>query len=126
MSGYFAYFCEFRALRRCEISEAPTMSCIIYIYTNWRLKICIWRLYFSNWSPKGDLRIFLISSPVEGGPTRNKDREIFHFSLLNDLRGLQKDFVAVKKVRKFSGFMIYSCLKDTAFTRVKKGCKDLY
>ena len=102
------------------------MSCIIYIYRNWRLKICIWRLYFSNWSPKGDLRIFLISNPVEGGPTRNKDREIFHFSLLNDLRGLQIDFVAVKKVRKFSGFMIYSCLKDTAFTRVKKGCKDLY
>ena len=33
-------------------------------YTNWRLKICIWRLYFSSWSPKGDLRIFLISSPV--------------------------------------------------------------
>ena len=31
--------------------------------TNWRLKICIWRLYFSSWSPKGDLRIFLISSP---------------------------------------------------------------
>ena len=34
-------------------------------YTNWRLKICIWRLYFSSWSPKGDLRIFLISSHVE-------------------------------------------------------------
>ena len=98
----------------------------LHLYTNWRLKICIWRLYFSNWSPKGDLRIFLISSPVEEGPTRNKDREIFHFSLLSDLRGLQKDFVAVKKVRKFCGFMIYSCLKDTAFTRVKKGCKDLY
>ena len=33
-------------------------------YTNWRLKICIWRLYFSSLSRKGDLRIFLISSPV--------------------------------------------------------------
>ena len=32
-------------------------------HTNWRLKICIWRLYFSSWSPKGDLRIFLFSSP---------------------------------------------------------------
>ena len=31
-------------------------------YTNWRLKICIWRLYFSSGSPKGDLRISLISS----------------------------------------------------------------
>ena len=34
-------------------------------YTNWRLKICIWQLYFSSWSPKGDLTIFLISSPGE-------------------------------------------------------------
>ena len=33
-------------------------------YTNWQLKICIWRLYFSSWSPKGDLKIFLLSSPV--------------------------------------------------------------
>ena len=34
-------------------------------FTNWRLKICIWRLYFSGWSPQGDLKIFLISSPAE-------------------------------------------------------------
>ena len=33
-------------------------------YSNWRLKICIWRLYFSSWSPKGDLRIYIISSLV--------------------------------------------------------------
>ena len=33
-------------------------------YTNWRLKICIWQLYFSSWSPKGDLRIYIILSPV--------------------------------------------------------------
>ena len=33
-------------------------------YKNWPLKICIWRLYFSTCSPKGDLRIFLISSPA--------------------------------------------------------------
>ena len=33
-------------------------------FTNWRLKICIWRLYFSGWSPQGDLKIFLILSPV--------------------------------------------------------------
>ena len=32
-------------------------------YTNWWLKICIWQLYFSSWWPKGDLRIFFISSP---------------------------------------------------------------
>ena len=34
-------------------------------YTNWCLKICIWQLYFSSWSPKGDLRIFLILSPEQ-------------------------------------------------------------
>ena len=33
-------------------------------YTNWELKICPWRLYFWSWSPKGGLRIFLISSPA--------------------------------------------------------------
>ena len=27
-------------------------------YTNWRLKICIRRQYFSSWSPKGNLTIF--------------------------------------------------------------------
>ena len=33
-------------------------------YSNWLLKICIWQQYFSSWLPEGDLRIFLISSPV--------------------------------------------------------------
>ena len=33
-------------------------------YTNWQLKICIWPLHFSSWLPKGNLRIFSISSPV--------------------------------------------------------------
>ena len=33
-------------------------------YKNWRLKICIWRLYFSSCLPKGDLMIFLNSSPA--------------------------------------------------------------
>ena len=55
----FAVFCMFW---RREKSEALTMSCAIY--TNWRLKVYIWRPYFSSWSPKGDLRTFLISSPV--------------------------------------------------------------
>ena len=55
----FAVFCMFW---HREKSEALTMSCVIY--TNWRLKIYIWRPYFSSWSPKGDLRTFLISSPV--------------------------------------------------------------
>ena len=37
-------------------------------YTNWRLTICLWRLYqyFSSWSPKGNVMIFSISSPVSG------------------------------------------------------------
>ena len=60
--GILRVFVNFAALRRREISEALTTSCIIY--TNWRLKIYIWRLHFSSWSPKGDLRIFLISSPA--------------------------------------------------------------
>ena len=59
--GILRVFVNFAALRRREIPEALTTSCIIY--TNWRLKIYIWRLHFSSWSPKGDLRIFLISSP---------------------------------------------------------------
>ena len=33
-------------------------------YTNWQLKICIWWLNFSSWSPEGDQRIFLILSPA--------------------------------------------------------------
>ena len=48
-----------------------TMSCTFdkrnpnnFDYTNWRLKIFIWRLYFSSQSPNGDLKIFLILSPV--------------------------------------------------------------
>ena len=31
-------------------------------YTNWLLKICIWQLYFSSWSPRGNLRIFSFSA----------------------------------------------------------------
>lgn len=34
-----------------------------FYHTNWWLKICIWLPYFSSWSPKGDLTIFLILSP---------------------------------------------------------------
>ena len=58
----FAVFCVFLWISRLcdprEISEALTVS-----FTNWRLKLCIWRLFFSGWSPKGDLRIFSILSP---------------------------------------------------------------
>ena len=43
--------------------RSPDYELRHFHYTNWRLKIYIWRLYFSSWSPKGDLRIFLISSP---------------------------------------------------------------
>ena len=38
--------------------------CNFLYYTNWWLIMCIWWLYFSSWSPKGDLRIFFILSPV--------------------------------------------------------------
>ena len=35
-------------------------------------------------------------------------------------KGCQRYSMAVKKSRKRSGFVIYSCLKDSAFTAVKK------
>ena len=49
-----------------NIRSPDIMSCVIYIIQtwNWRLKICIWWLYFSSWSPKGDLTIYIISSLV--------------------------------------------------------------
>ena len=48
--------------------------------TNWWLKICIWRLYFSSWLPKGDRRIFLISSPAlyEFGQEKANEDEYQH------------------------------------------------
>ena len=43
--------------------------------------------------------------------------------VLNDLKGLQKDFMAVRKSRKVSGFMIYLHLKNSAFKAVKRDAK---
>ena len=60
-------FCVFWWISRlCDGAkyQKPWLWAASFTYTNWRLKICIWRLYFSSWLPKGDLRIFLISSPV--------------------------------------------------------------
>ena len=54
-----------------------------------------------------------------------KGREISHFGL----QGRQKkasrcrDFMAMKKSRKLSGFALYSYLKDSAFTAVKRDAK---
>ena len=59
-------FCVFLwILRLCDGAkyQKPWLWAASFTYTNWRLKICIWRLYFSSWLPKGDLTIFLISSP---------------------------------------------------------------
>ena len=44
-------------------------------------------------------------------------REICH------LPAFQRDFMAVKKSRKFSGFAIYYYCKDSAFTAVKTDAK---
>ena len=41
----------------------------------------------------------------------------------NDLKGLRKDFMAVKKSRKHSGFVIYSHLKDSKFKTVQRNAK---
>ena len=70
----FAVFCVLLWISRlcgCTKYQRPWVYELRHLhYTNWRLKICIWRLYFSSWSPKGDLRIFLISSPVKYRPQK--------------------------------------------------------
>ena len=53
-------------------------------YRNWRLKICISRLYVSSWSPKGDLRIFLISSPAQRQGGRGWEQEWYDTSTRKD------------------------------------------
>ena len=53
---------EFHGFATAQNIRSPELRHLHY--TNWQLKICIWRLYFSSWWPKGNLRIFLISSPV--------------------------------------------------------------
>ena len=63
----FAVFCVFLWISRLRSCSKYQKTCTYELrhfhFTNWRLKICIWRLYFSGWSPKGDLTFFLISSP---------------------------------------------------------------
>ena len=65
----FADLPEFHAFATTRNTTSPELR---HLHdSNWRLKICIWRLYFSSWSPKGDLRIFLISSPASHGSVQN-------------------------------------------------------
>ena len=47
-----------------------------------------------------------------------KGREICHFGLYKDLKRLQKDFMAVKKSRKFFAFVIYSLYKTSLSTPI--------
>ena len=55
---------NFAALHPREISEALILNELCHLhYTNCRLKICIWQLYFYSWLSKVYLKIFLISSP---------------------------------------------------------------
>ena len=54
---------EFHGSVTAQNIRSPDYELCHLHYTNWRLKICIWRLYFSSWSLKGDLGIFLILSP---------------------------------------------------------------
>ena len=70
-------------------------------YANWRLKICILRLYFSSWSPKVDLRIFLISSPVGGFAYKRWLHMRFHFHYSNNIiimLPVLLNFVKLKKI----------------------------
>ena len=57
----FADLPEFHGFLTSRNTTSPEL-CHLHD-TNWRLKICIWRLYFSSWSPKGDLRIFFNFEP---------------------------------------------------------------
>ena len=60
----FRVFLWISQLCSCSKYQKPcTYELRHFHFTNWRLNICIWRLYFSGWSPQGDLKIFLISSP---------------------------------------------------------------
>ena len=72
---------------------------------------------------------------VGGGSARNKylfqalgiwkGRDICHFRLWNCLNALQKNAIDVKKLRKFSGFVIYSYLKTVHLQQLKgvQSCK---
>ena len=60
----FAVFCLFLWISRpCDGAKYQKPCLRAASYT----QIYIWRLHFSSWSPKADLRIFLISSPVTAG-----------------------------------------------------------
>ena len=60
----FRVFLWISRLCSCSKYQKPCTYELRHLhFTNWRLKICIWRLYFSGWSPQGDLKIFLISNP---------------------------------------------------------------
>ena len=60
----FGVFWWISRLRSCwKYQKSCTYELRHLHFTNWRLKICVWRPYLSGWSPKGDLKIFLISSP---------------------------------------------------------------
>ena len=63
-------------IRNIAYSSIPTF----------KLKICIWQLYFSSWLQKGNLTIFLISSPVKQNHylnnTLNNDAEHSSDSML--------------------------------------------
>ena len=59
----FSYFCTYcinvsHAIPYDIKHYQQAESTYYFDYTNWRLKICTWRLYFSSWSPKGNLTLF--------------------------------------------------------------------
>ena len=57
----FRVFLWISRLCSCSKYQKPCTYELRHLhFTNWRLKICIWWLYFSGWSPKGDLKIFFI------------------------------------------------------------------
>ena len=74
-----------RRYQTLSTSGTPTLY-----HTNWQLKIFIWQLYFSSWSPKGNLMIFLISSPARSIPYQLKSGNTkSHYNNEKDKEGTQ-------------------------------------
>ena len=107
----FVGFCGFTWI--CQLWD-----CTKY-HTNWQPKTCIWWLYFYSWSPKGDLRIFSILSPVIPDNAHDLLRSflqnnfltskiVFHLLHVTDHAYWIKEGNA-KRQKKYSEY-IYSCI----------------
>ena len=82
---------------------------LLFDSTIWRPTICIWRLFFSTWSPNDDLRIFLISSPGVWGSGECGLKDSRHFLIQSEA----KLKPIVPRSRMFSRALRRLCLRVT-------------